>query len=51
MAADAAAAIVNAGFRRHPEEVGVPLANGVGEVELASVFDTEGQSLSSRTPT
>ncbi|GHG14039.1 MULTISPECIES: DJ-1/PfpI family protein [Amycolatopsis] len=44
-----AAAIVNAGFRWHPDEIGVLLANGVGEVELASVFDTEGQSLSSRT--
>ncbi|MDS0137145.1 MULTISPECIES: DJ-1/PfpI family protein [unclassified Amycolatopsis] len=44
-----AAAIVNAGFRWTPDEIGVLLANGVGEVELASVFDTEGQSLSSRT--
>lgn len=44
-----AAAILNAGFRWHPGETGVLLANGVGEVELASVFDTEGQSLSSRT--
>ncbi|MGW3998427.1 DJ-1/PfpI family protein [Amycolatopsis sp. NPDC004772] len=44
-----AAAIVNAGFRWAPDETGVLLANGVGEVELASVFDTEGQSLSSRT--
>ncbi|MGW4062878.1 DJ-1/PfpI family protein [Amycolatopsis sp. NPDC004747] len=44
-----AAAIVNAGFRWHPDEIGVLLADGVGEVELASVFDTEGQSLSSRT--
>ncbi|MET8998754.1 DJ-1/PfpI family protein [Amycolatopsis sp. NPDC004169] len=44
-----AAAIVNAGFRWNPDDIGVLLANGVGEVELASVFDTEGQSLSSRT--
>jgi hypothetical protein len=44
-----AAAIVNAGFRWNPDETGVLLANGVGEVELASVFDTEGQSLASRT--
>ncbi|MEU4526180.1 DJ-1/PfpI family protein [Amycolatopsis sp. NPDC024027] len=44
-----AAAIVNAGFRWNPDKIGVLLANGVGEVELASVFDTEGQSLSSRT--
>ncbi|MEU0532932.1 DJ-1/PfpI family protein [Amycolatopsis tolypomycina] len=44
-----AAAIVNAGFRWNPDTIGVLLANGVGEVELASVFDTEGQSLSSRT--
>jgi len=44
-----AAAIVNAGFRWNPDEIGVLLANGVGELELASVFDTQGQSLSSRT--
>ena len=44
-----AAAIVNAAFRWTPDEIGVLLANGVGEIELASVFDTEGQSLSSRT--
>jgi hypothetical protein len=44
-----AAAIVNAGFRWNPDEIGVLLATGVGEIELASVFDTEGQSLSSRT--
>jgi putative intracellular protease/amidase len=44
-----AAAIVNAAFRWNPDEIGVLLANGVGEIELASVFDTEGQSLSSRT--
>jgi transcriptional regulator GlxA family with amidase domain len=44
-----AAAIVNAGFRWNPDEIGVLLANGVDEVELASVFDTEGQSLTSRT--
>ncbi|UOX91328.1 DJ-1/PfpI family protein [Amycolatopsis sp. FBCC-B4732] len=44
-----AAAIVNAGFRWNPDTVGVLLTDGVGEIELASVFDTEGQSLSSRT--
>ncbi|MFJ7213996.1 DJ-1/PfpI family protein [Amycolatopsis sp. NPDC098790] len=44
-----AAAIVNAAFRWDPDDIGVLLANGVGEIELASVFDTEGQSLSSRT--
>jgi putative intracellular protease/amidase len=44
-----AAAIVNAGFRWNPDEIGVLLTTGVGEIELASVFDTEGQSLSSRT--
>ncbi|MEU7785327.1 DJ-1/PfpI family protein [Amycolatopsis sp. NPDC049159] len=44
-----AAAIVNAGFRWNPDTVGVLLTDGVGEIELASVFDTEGQSLSART--
>ncbi|WP_370963582.1 DJ-1/PfpI family protein [Amycolatopsis sp. cg9] len=44
-----AAAIVNAGFRWNPDTVGVLLTNGVGEIELSSVFDTQGQSLSSRT--
>src|SRR3954471_4987884 len=44
-----AAALVNAGFRWNPGEIGVLLPTGVGEIELASVFDTEGQSLSSRT--
>jgi putative intracellular protease/amidase len=44
-----AVAIVNAGFRWNPDEIGVLLANGAGELELASVFDTQGQSLSSRT--
>ncbi|RSD07954.1 DJ-1/PfpI family protein [Amycolatopsis eburnea] len=44
-----AAAIVNAAFRWNPDEIGVLLTNGVGEIELSSVFDTEGQSLSSRT--
>jgi hypothetical protein len=43
------AAIVNAGFRWNPDEIGVLLTNGVGEIELGSVFDTQGQSLSSRT--
>ncbi|WP_290058069.1 DJ-1/PfpI family protein [Amycolatopsis solani] len=44
-----AAAIVNAAFRWNPDDLGVLLTNGVGEIELSSVFDTEGQSLSSRT--
>lgn len=44
-----AVAIVNAGFRWNPDEIGVLLANGVGEIELASVFDSEGHSLASRT--
>ncbi|UOZ04654.1 DJ-1/PfpI family protein [Amycolatopsis sp. WQ 127309] len=44
-----AVAIVNAGFRWNPAEIGVLVPDGVGEIELASVFDTQGQSLSSRT--
>ncbi|SFW81272.1 hypothetical protein [Amycolatopsis australiensis] len=44
-----AAAIVNAAFRWNPDEIGVLLADGAGEIELASIFDTQGQSLSSRT--
>ncbi len=34
------AAIVNAGYRLDPPTVGVALTDGVGEIELASVFDT-----------
>ncbi|WP_328454666.1 DJ-1/PfpI family protein [Amycolatopsis sp. NBC_00438] len=44
-----AVAIVNAGFRWNPAEIGVLVPEGAGEIELASVFDTQGQSLSSRT--
>ncbi|MDT7797032.1 MAG: hypothetical protein QOI78_465 [Actinomycetota bacterium] len=44
-----AVAIVNAGFRWSPAEIGVLVPEDVGEIELASVFDTQGQSLSSRT--
>jgi putative intracellular protease/amidase len=44
-----AVAIVNAGFRWNPAEIGVLVPEGVGEIELASIFDTQGQSLSSRT--
>jgi putative intracellular protease/amidase len=44
-----AVAIVNAGFRWNPAEIGVLVPAGVGEIELASVFDSQGQSLSSRT--
>ncbi|WP_328616418.1 DJ-1/PfpI family protein [Amycolatopsis sp. NBC_00355] len=44
-----AVAIVNAGFRWNPAEIGVLVPDGAGEIELASVFDTQGQSLSSRT--
>lgn len=42
-------ALVNGGFRWSPDDIGVLLTNGVGEIELASVFDTQGQSLTSRT--
>ncbi|MFJ1759807.1 DJ-1/PfpI family protein [Amycolatopsis sp. NPDC088138] len=44
-----AVAIINAGFRWSPAEIGVLVPEGVGEIELASVFDTQGESLSSRT--
>jgi putative intracellular protease/amidase len=44
-----AVAIVNAGFRWNPDDIGVLVPGGVGEIELASVFDSQGQSLSSRT--
>ncbi|MFC5138856.1 DJ-1/PfpI family protein [Actinomycetospora rhizophila] len=44
------AAVVNAGFRWRPASLGVLLTDGVGEVELASVFDVHGgQSLAART--
>jgi putative intracellular protease/amidase len=43
------AAIVNAGFTWDPPTVGVALTDGVGEIELASVFDTQAWSLASRT--
>jgi putative intracellular protease/amidase len=45
----APAAIVNAGFRWDPPTVGVALTDGVGEIELASVFDTHAHALASRT--
>jgi putative intracellular protease/amidase len=40
---------VNAAFGWDRPTVGVLLTNGVGETELASVFDTYGQSLAART--
>jgi hypothetical protein len=44
------AAILNAGYRWDPATVGVLLDDGVGEIELASVFDAYGgQSLATRT--
>ncbi|WP_433275781.1 DJ-1/PfpI family protein [Pseudonocardia xinjiangensis] len=43
-------AIVNAGYRWDPAVIGVLLTDGVGEIELASVFDAHGgQSLAART--
>lgn len=43
-------AIVNAGFRLDPTTIGVLLTDGVGETELASVFETHGgHSLTART--
>jgi putative intracellular protease/amidase len=43
-------AIVNAGYRWDPEMIGVVLTDGVGEIELASVFDTHGAwTLAART--
>jgi putative intracellular protease/amidase len=44
-----AAAIVNAGYRWNPPTIGVALTEGVGEIELASVFDTHVLSLAART--
>src|SRR5690606_9521522 len=43
------AAIVNGGYRWNPGQVGVALTDGVGEIELASVFGTHAWSLASRT--
>ena len=42
-------AIVNAGYRWDPRLVGVALTDGVGEIELVSVFDTQAWSLATRT--
>jgi hypothetical protein len=42
-------AIVNAGYRWDPPTVGVVLTDGVGEIELASVFDAHAWSLATRT--
>jgi putative intracellular protease/amidase len=44
-----AAAILNAGYRFDPPTVGVALTDGVGEIELASVFDPHALSLAART--
>jgi putative intracellular protease/amidase len=43
------AAILNAGYRWDPPTIGVALTDGVGEIELASVFDTQAWSLATRT--
>jgi transcriptional regulator GlxA family with amidase domain len=43
------AAILNAGFRLDPPTVGVALTDGVGEIELASVFNSQARSLATRT--
>jgi putative intracellular protease/amidase len=43
------AAIANAGWTWNPSTVGILLTDGVGEIELASVFDAHGQSLADRT--
>jgi transcriptional regulator GlxA family with amidase domain len=43
-------AVINAGLRWNPDRIGVVLTPGVGELELASVFDVHGgQSLAART--
>jgi transcriptional regulator GlxA family with amidase domain len=42
-------AIVNGGYRWNPATSGVVLTAGVGEIELASVFDTQAWSLATRT--
>jgi transcriptional regulator GlxA family with amidase domain len=42
-------AIINAGYRWNPATLGVMLTDGVGEIELASLFDAHGgQSLAAR---
>jgi putative intracellular protease/amidase len=44
------AALINAGYRWEPPVIGVVLGDGVGEIELASVFDVYGtSSLAART--
>ncbi len=45
----APAAIINAGYGWAPPTIGVQLTLGVGEIELASVFDTHAHSLATRT--
>jgi putative intracellular protease/amidase len=42
-------AILNAAYTWDPATVGVVLSDGVGEIELASVFDTQAWSLATRT--
>jgi len=42
------AAILNAGYSWNPPTIGVLLTDGVGEIELASVFDSYSQSLATR---
>lgn len=42
-------AILNAAYTWDPAAVGVVLSDGVGEIELASVFDTQAWSLAGRT--
>jgi putative intracellular protease/amidase len=42
-------AIVDAGFSWDPPTTGVALTDGVGEIELASVFDTHAWALAGRT--
>jgi len=50
LAAPDVVAVLNAGFRWNPPEIGVLLTEGVGEIALASVFDVHGgQSLTART--
>jgi transcriptional regulator GlxA family with amidase domain len=43
------AAIVNGGYRFDPATIGVVLTDGVGEIELASVFDPHALSLAAHT--
>ncbi|AWS46912.1 DJ-1/PfpI family protein [Streptosporangium sp. 'caverna'] len=49
IAMPAPAAIVNAGWTWAPPTVGVMLTPGVGEIDLASVFETHDKSLADRT--